>query len=352
MNATLVTSTEGSTGKTAVTLALALAAAERDEAIGYMKPKGVRLRSHVGKVLDEDPMLARELLDLDAELHEMEPVVYSPTFVEGAIRGEEYPDELRERIRERFDELAEGRDRIFVEGGGLTTGALIGLTDPELADLLDADVILVAPYREPGDVDDVLVAADRIGDRLTGVIFNAVADADFGRVETEVAPSLDGRGVRVLGVIPRDRELAGVTVGDLADELGAEVLTDVPTDAYVERLLVGAMGRDAALRHFRRTKDAVLVTGGDRADVQTVALEAAGVKCLLLTGGLRPSAAVLGTAEERGVPVLLARTDTLTTIERAEEVVSGGRTRDERTVRRMAELLADHADVDAALAGN
>ena len=349
MNTTLVTSTEGRTGKTALALALALAARERGESVGYMKPKGVRLRSHVGKVLDEDPMLARELLDLDAEMHELEPVVYTPTFVEGAIRGQESPDLLSERVRERFDELSEDRDRMLIEGGGLTTGAVVGLTDQELADLLDADVLLVVPYAEPGDVDDVLVAADRIGDRLVGVIFNGVSDAAFARVETEVAPMLDGKGIPVLGVIPRDRELSGVTVGDLADELGAELLTDAPTDTYVERLLVGAMGRDAALRHFRRTKDAVVVTGGDRSDVQTVALESPGVKCLLLTGGLRPSAAVVGTAADRGVPVMMVRTDTLATIERAENIVAGGRTRDERSVRRMGELLEEHADIDGLL---
>ena len=83
----LVTATEESTGKTAVALALARLAQERGLSVGYMKPKGTRLQSNVGKTLDQDPMLARELLGLDAEMHELEPVVYSPTFIEGAIRG-------------------------------------------------------------------------------------------------------------------------------------------------------------------------------------------------------------------------------------------------------------------------
>jgi len=135
----------------------------------------------------------------------------------------------------------------------------------------------------------------------------------------------------------------------LADELGAELLTDAATDGFVERFLVGAMGGDEALRYFRRARDAAVITGGDRADVQTAALDASGVACLVLTGGHRPSGAVLGKAADAGKPVLAVNTDTVTAIERAEEVVRGGRTRDARTVDRMAELLDANVDVDALL---
>ncbi len=353
MNALLVTSTSESTGKTAVTLALARLAQERGREVGYMKPKGTRLQSNVGKTLDRDPMLAREVLGLDAEMHQMEPIVYSPTFVEGALRGREDPDELAETVRARFDELAADADLMLVEGAGRhTTGGVIDLTDPEVADLLDAEVLLVADYAEPGDVDDVLAAVDDIGDRLAGVLFNRVGDATYEQLDTDVANFLEARDVPVVGIVPRVKELAGVTVADLADELGADVVTsDAPTDAFVERFLVGAMSGESALRHFRRSRDTAVVTGGDRSDIQTAALEAPGVKALILSGGHRPPGAVIGTAEKRGVPVLVVNADTLTTLERTEEVISAGRTRDERTVDRMRELLFEHADVDALVGG-
>ena len=348
---TLVTSTEESTGKTAIALALARAAIDRDERVGYMKPKGTRLQSAVGKTLDEDPMLARELLDIDAEMHELEPVVYSQTFITEAIRGREEPEAIRNRVRECFDALAADRDRMVVEGGGsLTTGGVVGLTDVDLAALLDATVILVVPYEEPSDVDDVLAAAGLLGDRLGGVLFNAVPDAAFDELATDVVPFLEDQGVRVFGTVPRDRLLAGVSVAELADELGADLLTaDAATDAYVERFVVGAMTASAALSQLRRVRNAVMITGGDRSEIQTAALDAPGISCLLLTGGLRPSGAVLGRAEREGVPVLLVRTDTMTTIDRAEDVVRRGRTRDASTVERMSELLADYADIDAML---
>jgi len=350
MTTVLVTATGESTGKTAIGIALGRHAQDRGWSVGYMKPKGTRLQSRVGKTLDRDPMLARELLDTGDEMHEMEPIVYSPTFVRSAMEGRERPDELRDRVREGFDTVAEGRDLMIVEGGGrLTTGGVVDLTDADVAELLDADVVLVAEYATPTDVDETLAAARRIGDRLAGVLFNRVPDAVYDEVESLVAPFLEERGVPVLGVLPREAELAGVTVGDLATELGAELLTDTPTDGVVERFLVGAMSGEEALRFFRRTKDAAVITGGDRADIHTAALEAPGIKCLVLTGGRRPPATVLGTAAEKGVPILLCSADTLSTLERAEGVVHGGRTRDERTVEVMGDLLGNHADVDALL---
>jgi len=345
---TLVTATGDSAGKTAITVALARLAAEGDRSVGYMKPKGTRLQSNVGKTLDQDPMLAREVLGLDAEMHQMEPVVYSPTFVEGAVRGTEDPEALRDRVREEYEGIAADHDRVFVEGGGSwTTGGVVDLTDVDVAELLDARVVLVAEYGSPNDLDDVLAAADAFGDRLAGVVFNKVSDDAFESLDQDGIPFLESKGITVFGALPYEKELAGVTVGELAEELGAELLTDAPTDAFVERFLVGAMGGDEALRYFRRARDAAVITGGDRADVQTAALDASGVACLVLTGGHRPSGAVLGKAADAGKPVLAVNTDTVTAIDRAEAVVRGGRTRDVRTVDRMAELLADHVDVDA-----
>jgi hypothetical protein len=345
----LITSMDEGTGKTAITLALAKLAADESD-VGYMKPKGTRLQSSVGKTLDEDPMLARELLGLDAEMHELEPVVYSPTFIEQALRGREDPEALRDRIVDAFAGLSEDRDLMMVEGAdSVSTGGIVDLTDAEVAELLEAKTLLVSSYEQPGDVDDVLAAAETLGDDLIGVLFNKVPDQAYDSLEEDAAPYLDGKGIDVLGILPREQELAGVTVGDLADELGAEVLTETSMDSYVERFQVGAMGSEEALRYFRRTKDAAVITGGDRADIQTAALEAPGIRALILSGGHRPSGAVLGKAEEKGVPVLLVQSDTLTAVERAEDVVRGGRTRDEKTVELMTKLLHEHADTDAII---
>jgi BioD-like phosphotransacetylase family protein len=211
---------------------------------------------------------------------------------------------------------------------------------------------LVAGYSEPSDVADILAAIDNIGERSVGVIFNGVKNVAFDELQADVVAFLERRGINVLGVIPYTRELGGVTVETLAAELGAERLTAGATDGYLERFVVGAMSSEQALRAFRRTNNAAVITGGDRSEIQTLALEAPGVNCLVLTGGYRPSGTVLGLAEEKNVPVLLVGADTLSTIERAEDVVRSGRTRDRETVERMSALLDGHVDIEALLGTN
>ena len=346
----LLTSSQNSTGKTAVALALGRLAQDRDLSVGYMKPKGTRLQSNVGKTLDTDPMLAREVLSIEAEMHEMEPIVYSTTFVEGAIRGRENVEELQERIVEAYETLAADRDFMVLEGGDrCTTGGIVDLADDDIARELDADVLLLERLDSVNDVDRLLGVADRVGDRIAGVVFNGVSDSMYDLVESDIVPFLEGRDIPVLGVLPHNRELAGVTVADLTDELGGRVLTGGEEEVFIERVLVGAMSGEAALSHFRRTKDAAVVTGGDRADIQRAALEAPGVKALILTGGFEPPGAVLGKASDHDVPVVSVRTDTLATIERAEELIRGGRVRDARTVETMTKLLHDHVDVGPLL---
>ncbi|MFW6436825.1 MAG: phosphotransacetylase family protein [Halococcoides sp.] len=352
MDPILVTSTEAATGKTAVALALATTAQANGHTVGYMKPKGTRLQSATGKTRDEDPMLARDLLDLDREMHELEPIVYTPTFVEEAIRGRENPEDLRERLLEHYEAQDAETDLMVLEGTDrLETGGIVDLTDPEIAELVDANVVLLSRYDEPEDIDEILAAVDQIGDSLAGVLFNAVPDAQFDQLTTDVVPFLESHDVPVLGVLPRVQELAGMTVGDLADRLGAEILTsDAGTDLFIERFTVGAMSAESALRQFRRTQNAAMITSGDRSEIVTAGLDASGIKCIILSGGFRPTNAVLGTAEKRGVPILLLQSDTRMTIDRAEDILRTGPTRSPETVERVRELITDHGDV-AALIG-
>jgi BioD-like phosphotransacetylase family protein len=351
MTRLLVSSTADGTGKTAIAIALAKLASERGATVSYMKPKGTSPESTVGKTRDQDPALARRVLGLDTEMHKLEPVVYSPTFVREAIRGREKPAQLRERITDAVEEVAADADLTILEGGDrLATGGIVELTDPEVATLLDARVLLVSHYSEPRDVDSILEAAGAIGDRLAGVLYNNVSAPAVEELTDDVMPFLDGRGIDSLGTVPHDKSMAGVTIAELADSLGAELLTGgVDTDRRVERFSVGATSANTALRAFRRTRSAAVITGGDRPEMQTAALEASGVVCLVLTGGYRPSNAVLGRAGNEGVPVLLVEGETRTTVDRTERFLRSGRTQRPETVERMAELLEKNVDINTVL---
>jgi len=115
-------------------------------------------------------------------------------------------------------------------------------------------------------------------------------------------------------------------------------------DVLIERMIVGAMNVEQALPRIRRVSGAkAVITGGDRADMQLVALETA-TKCLVLTGHLRPVPEVLRRAEESGVPVLLVRGSTMETVGAIEQVFGKTRLGQSAKLDQFEKLLIEHFD--------
>jgi BioD-like phosphotransacetylase family protein len=110
--------------------------------------------------------------------------------------------------------------------------------------------------------------------------------------------------------------------------------------------MVGAMSVDSALTYFRRKPNKAVITGGDRPDIQLAALETS-TRCLILTGNLRPSALILGRAEEAGVPIILTRHDTLTAVGIIESFFGRARFHQEKKVENFERLLNKHIDFEA-----
>ena len=99
------------------------------------------------------------------------------------------------------------------------------------------------------------------------------------------------------------------------------------------------------MTYFRRKPNKAVITGGDRPDIQLAALETS-TKCLILTGNLQPSPIILGRAEEVGVPMILVRQDTLTTVEIIERFFGKTRFHLEKKVQRFQEMLDDRFNFD------
>ena len=122
-------------------------------------------------------------------------------------------------------------------------------------------------------------------------------------------------------------------------------------DVLVEHLIVGAMGAEQALLRIRRIAGTkAVITGGDRADIQLVALETA-TQCLILTGHLRPVPEVLRRAEECGVPVLLVRGNTMDTVETIERVFGKTRLGQAAKLEQFEALMAEHFDFERLYEG-
>ena len=257
-------------------------------------------------------------------------------------------------VRSAYDKIAADKDVMLLEGGAsLREGCSIGLGPGEVAQALDALVLAIVRYdHEMSLVDDCLAAKLEMGERLLGVMINAVPEQALDFVTETAVPCLKERGVDVLGALPLREELRAISVSELSRALEAEFLA-LPEKGslLIEQFVVGAMSAEQALPRMRRIAGTkAVVTGGDRADVQLAALETA-TSCLILTGQLRPQAEILRRAEQIGIPVLLVRMNTMEAVDAIERVFGKTRLGQSSKLERFEALVAENMDLDRLFRG-
>ncbi len=344
-----VISTETCAGKTAVCAGLARWLEGTGRRVGYLKPLTVPLPGDDPAAGDDDALLMQRLLRLQVSPAELAPVWLDTALTRRLLRGEETVAPLARVL------VAGARqahcDVLLVEGANdWQHGALAGLSTAAVAEQFDARVLLVSRFAGLLGADRVLAVQAALGQRLIGVIFNAVGGLEAEAAVEVMAPALECRGVPVLGLVPAEPALLAISVGELARRLsGRLVVGEEASDNLIEHLVIGAMHPEAALTYFRQRPNKAVVTGGDRTDLQLAALETP-TTCLVLSGGLYPSPQVIERARGRRVPIVLVDSDTLDTVRAIERLFTETRFRQPRKVERLLPLLEEQVDLPRLLA--
>src|SRR5438132_12742889 len=225
-------------------------------------------------------------------------------------------EELRKRVVESYKQLEQGCDFVLCEGTDFTsaTAALDYGLNADLANELGAPVLVVVK----GGTTDETVASVRAarnslahkGCTIFGVVVNRVAAE---RVE-ELSRTLGTQdGSEPVYVLPELPELAFPTVGEVADELGAEVVSGSSEEALqreVRDVRVAAM----SVEHFidDLVEGTLVVVPGDRPDILVASLASSvspaipTVAGVLVTGGYPLSETVRRLLESAPFPVLKA----------------------------------------------
>ena len=69
-------------------------------------------------------------------------------------------------------------------------------------------------------------------------------------------------------------------------------------------------------------------------------------RCIILTGDLYPNEIIITQAEERHVPIMIVKKDTLSTVEECERVLGRLRIRNEIKVKRAVDLVKERIDFE------
>jgi BioD-like phosphotransacetylase family protein len=351
----LIGSCEPFSGKSAVVLGLGRQLIRAGVPLRFGKPLASTLEP--GQIPTGDPLLDADVRFVGAtlglsddrlipSLHVLEPGAAQ----ERLLAGNCDPGPGFARLRAQLEEAPQESLVMLEAAGSLYEGLLYGLSLAQLAEGLQAQVLLVHPWSDSRSIDPLLAAQRALGDRLVGVVLNAVNPEGIAALREQVAPALERLGLPVLGVMPRSPLLRSVTVEELARRLQAQVLCcHDRLDLLVETLSIGAMNVNSAMEFFRRRRNMAVVTGADRTDIQLAALEAS-TQCLILTGVGEPLPQLISRAEELEVPLLKVEHDTLTTVEVIEQAFGHVRLHEAVKASYAVRLVEEHCDFSRLMA--
>lgn len=304
-----IVSAEEAAGKTAICAGLAKYLTGEGKKVGYLKP----------------PASGTDGADTDV------------TFIR-AVLG--LPDAAA-------PDIIKGNDIVLVEGmicpnaadsiSQATYGAVKEMT---------AKVIAVEVYT--GQASPFIDSYKGFGDSLLGVIINKVPTSRLKPAEEKAGTDFTAAGINVLGLLPEDRRLLAMTVGELAESIRGKILNNAEKSAeLVENYMLGAMVVDSGLDYFGRKDRKAAIIRQDRPDMQLAALETS-TSCLVLSGnGEAPNYNVLQKAEARGIPVIATSAATDDIVATIEDALGKARFNQEQKILALAEMVKQNLDLKA-----
>ncbi|MFC2001128.1 phosphotransacetylase family protein [Chloroflexota bacterium] len=314
-------STTKYTGKTMVALGILDFWKSKGLKVGYFKPIGKNFALKDDTKVEEDVLLIKERFSLKDDLSLMCPFYLDQQDYINLALGK--LGDAEDKIYNAYEQIKKGKDAVLIGGGqDLFDGSSVGVSNIDFVERFKIPLVLVdAPIFGDVNLDIITAMRERLGDRLSGVIVNHLPAESVDFVKKYFITFLEGKGIKVWGLIPENPKLKALSVGELRDVLGGRIICcEDRKEEAVENFMVGAMNVEAALKHFRSQANKAVVTGGDRVDIQLAALETP-TKVLVLTGGLYPDSSVISAAQGRNVPIIVVADDTMTTVGKMDSAV-------------------------------
>jgi len=285
----LYVSSSEKAGKTAICAGVGKQLLKDGKKVGFFKPIIAGTEKVSVEGADSDAIFMKRVFALEEPVDYLCPVI-----------GDR--DNLANSVKEAYAKVSPGKDVVIVEGIGEPSQASYGIVEA-----LDARVIIVESYSK--DLPKVRNSYKDFGEHLLGIVLNKVPRSQLEYVRNELTRQFGEAGVNVLGVLPEDRILLTLTVGELAEHIQGEILNSTEKSAeLVEDFMLGALCVDSGLEYFGRKVNKAVLARSDRPDMQLAALETS-TRCLVLSGDVAPIPAVSYGAGDKVLRILWARPD-------------------------------------------
>lgn len=345
MQALYIASTSALTGKNLVTMALGVHLQRQGLKVGYFKPLGDSLALVEEKRGDAEALVTQEVLGQEFAADILTPVVVSDNL--RAMPLSLSAKETSAKIKAAYHEIAQGKDIMLVEGFGVfpSSGRFCGADALSLVRDLNLQLVLVEKISSKINYDAILYAKDLLRDALVGVIFNKVHEAMSRDVSELLVPFLAKHEIYTLGCVPYEPALTALKSSEIVKGLGGSVVAGQShSAARVKGFLIGTMQVDNFLSHLARLPDSAVIVGGDRTDLQIMALQG-NCSCLILTGNMTPAEIVRARANATGVTVIVVKEDTYTVARNMERILKGQKLEDLTKIKIAVDLVVSSLDL-------
>ncbi len=337
----IISSTEEEAGKTTVGLGIALSSPER---YNYFKPFGDRPIYKKKRLIDYDAKLFKNTLKLEEEYEK-----FCIGFDHSKIKYAYDKETIRDILVERIEDLSSTRESVIVETGyDWRFGSSVSLDPASLYEMIEGEVIIVAPGSRTKIVDDLTASAryfNALGIPVKGAVLNKVDSVED--IENFALPDLEDLGMNVLGIIPYIDDLDLTRVSLVNDMLSGKVLAgESGLDNIVEHVFVGALSVNEMVRNplFHKARK-LMVTGGDRSDVILASLDD-NTSGIVLTNDIIPPSNIISKADRAGIPLIVVPLDTYEAAQRIERMDTITTIEDDFKIQKIKDMVGPRIKID------
>lgn len=223
-----VAATSQHVGKTTSTLGLVALMKNMGIKVGYCKPVGQQFVNLSNLRVDKDALLFSDVMqfDLSSELHS--PVILGKGATEAFLDDPEGYGYYRTNIIKAKEVLEKHNELVIYEGTGHPgVGSVVGLSNAEVAKILNAGVIMVVEGGIGSTIDMLNLCLAEFARKevpIIGVIINKVRPDKIQKVEHYVSKWLKMNNLPLLGVLPYDPSLAYPLMRTIVKSIQGEVI--------------------------------------------------------------------------------------------------------------------------------
>ena len=343
-------------GKTTTSLSLIHLARSRYKRVGFVKPMGPKLASFRGRDIDVDAALISQVYGMEDDLEYMSPVVIRPHTTRDVLEGKIASADMLQKIRNAVAVLEQKCDFLIIEGAGHAgVGAVVGLSNADIAAELDAPVLMVAGGGVGSVIDDLslnLALFRAAGADVRMVLPNKLIAEKRERTLRYLQLAFKDQPFLVMGGFNYSPILADPPLNHLADLLGLELrATEEQAAQIIHHVQLGAAAAQRVVDILMPSTLLIVTSSRDELLVMISTLYhlpefQPKIGGLLITGVAPVAAIVQRVLDDAGIPYMRTHSTTAQVFTAINEYVSKIRVEDKMKIVLVQKLAESELDFD------